>query len=133
MLDRAFSLVRNRRRLPRVVPLVNGGQVRHGMKSLLGHRFESAAVGVVACALSAVAGVAQAADGAKETVFNRDIRPILADRCFKCHGPDAGQRKAKLRLDNARDAMSRAESGNRAIVAGKADESELYRRITSDD
>ena len=65
--------------------------------------------------------------------FNRDIRPILADKCFKCHGPDARQRKAKLRLDNERDAKAPAGSGSAAIVPGKIDESELYARITSED
>jgi hypothetical protein len=69
----------------------------------------------------------------KKTVFGRDIRPILADKCFKCHGPDATQRKAKLRLDTLRDAQTPAQSGSRAIVPGKIDESELYRRITADD
>ncbi len=65
--------------------------------------------------------------------FNRDIRPILADKCFKCHGPDARQRKAKLRLDNERDARGPAGSGSAAIVPGKIEESELYARITSQD
>ena len=70
---------------------------------------------------------------AEKPAFNRDIRPILADKCFKCHGPDARQRKGKLRLDNRRDATAPAASGSPAIVPGKLDDSELYRRITSDD
>ena len=65
--------------------------------------------------------------------FSRDIRPILADKCFKCHGPDAKQRKGKLRLDSARDATAPAASGSSAIVPGKLDDSELYERITADD
>ena len=65
--------------------------------------------------------------------FNRDIRPILADKCFKCHGPDARERKGKLRLDNRRDATAPAASGSPAIVPGKLDDSELYQRITADD
>ncbi len=65
--------------------------------------------------------------------FNRDIRPILADKCFKCHGPDARQRKGKLRLDDERAAKAPAGSGSVAIVPGKIDESELYARITADD
>jgi hypothetical protein len=86
-------------------------------------------------AIAALAGTARTALGAgpEKTVFSRDIRPILADKCFKCHGPDATQRKAKLRLDNARDACVPAESGSPAIVPGKIDESELYRRIVADD
>jgi Protein of unknown function (DUF1553)/Protein of unknown function (DUF1549)/Planctomycete cytochrome C len=65
--------------------------------------------------------------------FNRDIRPILADKCFKCHGPDAKQGKGKLRLDNERDAKGPAASGSAAIVSGKIEESELFARITSQD
>ncbi len=60
--------------------------------------------------------------------FNRDIRPILAENCFLCHGPDASHRKADLRLDLRDAAITR-----QAIVVGDAAESELMRRILSDD
>jgi len=69
----------------------------------------------------------------KTVLFNRDIRPILTDKCFQCHGPDPKQRKGKLRLDQARGALAPAASGSVAIVPGKIDESELFRRINSDD
>ena len=59
--------------------------------------------------------------------FNRDIRPILADTCFACHGPDSGTREAELRLDTRRG------SHEWAIVPGDADGSEVIRRVTSDD
>jgi hypothetical protein len=69
----------------------------------------------------------------KTVRFNRDIRPILSDKCFQCHGPDATQRKAKLRLDSRLTATAPAASGSPAIVPTKPEDSELYRRITSDD
>jgi hypothetical protein len=78
-------------------------------------------------------GADRSATESGKSSFSRDIRPILADKCFKCHGPDAKKRKGKLRLDNARDALGPTESGGRALVPGKLDESELYRRIKSDD
>src|SRR6516164_9645731 len=60
--------------------------------------------------------------------FNRDIRPILSDKCFACHGPDTSKLKAKLRLDVRDVAIKRG-----AIVPGKPEESELVRRTQSTD
>lgn len=65
--------------------------------------------------------------------FGRDVRPILSDRCFVCHGPDEGTRKADLRLDLFTGATRERPEGPPAIVPGDADASELWRRITSDD
>src|SRR5207249_8428486 len=56
--------------------------------------------------------------------YNRDIRPVLSENCFYCHGPDANKRKGKLRLDLREEAL-----GKKAIVPGKPNESELVRRI----
>ena len=65
--------------------------------------------------------------------FNRDIRPILSNRCFKCHGPDEANQEAGLRLDHREAAIQELDSGERAIVPGHADASELVARIMSDD
>jgi hypothetical protein len=65
--------------------------------------------------------------------FNRDIRPILSNKCFACHGPDENALQAGLRLDNVVSATLELESGNVALVPGQPDESELVARITSDD
>jgi hypothetical protein len=62
--------------------------------------------------------------------FNRDVRPILADNCFQCHGPDAGQRKAELRLDTKEGLFGGKDT--KPVVSGKPDESELLLRILSD-
>src|SRR5262249_29596250 len=64
--------------------------------------------------------------------FDRQVRSILAENCFACHGPDSGQRKAKLRLDTKEGAFARLREGGFAIVPGKSAESELISRVTSD-
>lgn len=78
--------------------------------------------------LSCVATVSSA----DEIRFNRDIRPILSDKCFFCHGPDANHREADLRFDVEEVAKSDL-GGYFAIVPGSPGESELVERITSDD
>ncbi|MBI3852829.1 MAG: PSD1 domain-containing protein [Verrucomicrobia bacterium] len=64
--------------------------------------------------------------------FNRDVRPIFSDTCFKCHGPDAKARKAKLRLDVREDALAEHD-GKLPIVPGKSAKSEAYRRLVTTD
>jgi mono/diheme cytochrome c family protein len=86
-----------------------------------------AAVGVVGV-LGIVALCAGAARAGDAIEYNRDIRPILSENCFACHGPDSAARKADLRLDR-REAAVQAE----AIVPGKPEESELIARIDADD
>lgn len=65
--------------------------------------------------------------------FNRDIRPILSNNCYLCHGPDAKHRAAGLRLDDKASATTKLESGETAIVAGDVAASTLIARITSTD
>jgi hypothetical protein len=64
--------------------------------------------------------------------FNRHVRPILADACFACHGPDKAKRKADLRLDTEAGAFADL-GGTKVLAPGKPSESELYRRITAED
>src|SRR3990170_5247876 len=67
--------------------------------------------------------------------FNFHIRPILSDRCFKCHGPDANQRKAGLRLDTEAGLYQALKDNPEAhvVVHGNSKASEMYRRLTSED
>jgi len=65
--------------------------------------------------------------------FNRDIRPILSDKCYACHGFDAKHRQADLRLDTAEGAYAETSSGKPAIKPGDPDGSEAWQRIISDD
>ncbi len=83
---------------------------------------------VVAIALRAALA---AADPAPAIDYDRQIRPILSNTCFKCHGPDAEERESGLRLDIRDEALKPAESGKPAIVPGKPDESRLLTMIAS--
>ena len=70
-----------------------------------------------------------AAEPAPSIDYNRQIRPILSNNCFKCHGPDAAERQAELRLDLRDQALAPAESGSPAIVPNKPESSPLVSRI----
>lgn len=84
---------------------------------------------VAAMVLWSLASTVSAAEPLPETIeFNRHIQPILSDNCFFCHGPDAGQRQADLRLDVRDEAI---DGG--AIVPGEPEASALIERIFSDD
>ncbi|MEO2045913.1 MAG: DUF1553 domain-containing protein [Pirellulales bacterium] len=69
----------------------------------------------------------------KPVDYSRDIRPILSDHCYACHGPDAEQREAGLRLDIRESAFGEADSGQQAVLPGDATNSELFRRLISHD
>jgi hypothetical protein len=83
-------------------------------------------------ALLCVTALGQSAGLSDEVDFGRDIRPLLSDRCFHCHGPDAGQRQGDFRLDLREGAFADL-GGYRALVPGDLDASELIRRITAED
>ncbi|RFC42510.1 MAG: Protein of unknown function (DUF1553)/Planctomycete cytochrome C [Verrucomicrobia bacterium] len=71
--------------------------------------------------------------GEEKVRFNKDVRPILSDTCFHCHGPDEKERKGGLRLDLRAEALKPAKSGATAIVPGKPEQSEIITRILSED
>ena len=77
------------------------------------------------------AGAANAAEPPVD--YNRDVRPILSNRCFRCHGPDEAQRKAKLRLDDPKAPLGDRDGAGPVLVPGKPDESELIARVVSAD
>ena len=84
-------------------------------------------------AICLLAGGAYAADAAAipdRIDFNRDVRPILSDNCYFCHGPDRNKRKADLRLDTKDGIFSHIKDAI-TVVPGKPDQSELFRRVTA--
>ena len=84
--------------------------------------------------VEASAPKAAAADVSPPTVdFQRQVRPILSDACFDCHGPDAKARKAHLRLDVVDGGVFEDRDGGKVVAPGKPGESELVRRISSTD
>ncbi|MBI1373739.1 MAG: DUF1549 domain-containing protein [Phycisphaera sp.] len=89
-------------------------------------------VAAAACfVVNALAGERPGGGGSQDATldFNRDVRPILSNKCFACHGPDKSDRKAKLRLDTREGALADL-GGYSAIVPGKTDDSEMVARIT---
>jgi len=82
--------------------------------------------------LFAAAAIGRAGLG-DDVDFARDIRPILANYCYDCHGPDDARRRANLRFDTQEGWSTLPESGKLLVVAGQRDQSELWRRVSSRD
>ncbi|MFM8633717.1 MAG: c-type cytochrome domain-containing protein, partial [Planctomycetia bacterium] len=81
--------------------------------------------------VAAISGAMALAAESAPLRFDRDIRPLLSENCYACHGP--GQQEAGLRLDSAEEATRELDSGARAIVAGDLTASELIARINATD
>ena len=91
-------------------------------------RFALVPAPVAVCALVSLAAHSTPTSGAQQIHFNRDIRPILSDNCFHCHGPDSGTRMAGLRLDQRDAAIAKG-----AIVPGNPQKSKLLDRVFASD
>ena len=87
------------------------------------------ALGAWLCLTGGFLSLAGDSPAAARIDFNRDIRPILSENCYACHGPDKAKRKAGLRLDLKDEALRKLESGDFAIVPGQPDPSS---RLASD-
>lgn len=96
--------------------------------------FQTAMKSTLALLTFAVMTAASAAESSPSSLsYNRDIRPILTDSCFACHGPDSAARKASLRLDSFAMATAERKDSKPAIVPGKPEESSLIARIFTTD
>ena len=93
------------------------------------HHNQSLNALVVATILALIAPTLNPSHAQEKIDFGRDIRPILSDKCYACHGPDAQKREGGFRLDKKADAFGETDSGNIPIVPGMPEQSELLRRI----
>ena len=96
-------------------------------------RFAALATFAITFLLPDYTRAAAAAPAPAPVDFNRDIRPVMSDTCFKCHGFDDKARKGKLRLDLREEALKPAKSGKTPIVPGQPDKSEIIARLFSKD
>src|SRR5262245_44451134 len=107
---------------------------RHNHHRLMWFRFSHLfALGFAISVTHSFAATKEKSAATQPINFNRDIRAILSDNCFACHGPDDNKRKAKLRFDRKEEPFKPAKSGEVPIVPGDPAKSELIKRITSKD
>ena len=83
--------------------------------------------------LVALLGLSNGSQAASGIEFNKDVRPLLADACFHCHGPDPGTRKAGLRLDTEAGFFTAKKGEEPTVIKGQPDKSSLYQRLLSTD
>jgi Protein of unknown function (DUF1553)/Protein of unknown function (DUF1549)/Concanavalin A-like lectin/glucanases superfamily/Planctomycete cytochrome C len=104
--------------------------IRHMRREVTRRMMAGLLLGGLMIAVALMQASPGSAQQASAVDFNRDIRPILSDKCFVCHGPDAPAKKIKLRLDSEAGATADLGRGRRAIIPGQPDKSELVKRIT---
>src|ERR1700722_5669686 len=90
----------------------------------------SLSTGILSAAVAGGASFANAVESSKVD-FTREVQPILAEHCFKCHGQDEKMRKSGLRLDLREAALKGGKNDGAALVAGKPEASAIVARITS--
>ena len=110
--------------------MLKSASKKHEMIRCSPPSFLNRMAGMIAASLLVAASIAWAEPSPLE--FNRDIRPILSDKCFACHGFDAKTREAELRLDTA-EGVSALRDGTQAIKPGDLEHSEVWKRVTSTD
>jgi mono/diheme cytochrome c family protein len=118
-----------------MTPFLNSGALARAARNLFSRPRVFNGFFALACAAAlAVPGQLFAVTVADSAAvqYNRDVRPILTENCFACHGPDSASRKGGLRLDHFDDAIA-SRKGSPAIVPGKPDASEMIHRITAPD